>query len=269
MKVSVDAHQIMTSRSAPLDCLKSRMSSRSCSARSILFLPFLTLGPSSFLTQRLSKTASRGLILDRKGLTWSSSETSSTPALRAAEYMSSSKMSQPVKTRSLSPAKGTKSLILGERPSVRLPRRIVPIWVSDPIGLEIPSRTASTPATNVVATAPMPGIMIPSLPFAGLISPGAGCVFLFFLLVGMLSVRFIKESTNLLSSRNHHMYCNCWSAKGRVHVLCGNLKDSLERHGYGKSCGCDWKFQRHRSADQRRAGAERPSRGRDHAQSCK
>ena len=31
----------------------------------------------------------------------------------------------------------------------------------------MPLRTASTPATNVVATAPMPGIMTPSLPFAG------------------------------------------------------------------------------------------------------
>ena len=35
--------------------------------------------------------------------------------------MLSSKMSQPVKTRSSSPASGTNSLILGERPSVRLP----------------------------------------------------------------------------------------------------------------------------------------------------
>ena len=33
------------------------------------------------------------------------------------------------------PASGTTSLIFGERPSVRLPRRIVPICVSEPIGL--------------------------------------------------------------------------------------------------------------------------------------
>jgi hypothetical protein len=46
---------------------------------------------------------------------------------------------------------------------------MVPICVSDPMGLEIPLRTASTPATNVVATAPIPGIMIPSFPFAGAI----------------------------------------------------------------------------------------------------
>ena len=43
----------------------------------------------------------------------------------------------------------------------------MPIWVSDPMGLAIPLRTASTPATKVVATAPMPGIMMPSLPLAG------------------------------------------------------------------------------------------------------
>ena len=43
-------------------------------------------------------------------------------------------MSQPVNTRSFSPASGTKSLIFGERPSVRLPSRMVPIWVSEPMG---------------------------------------------------------------------------------------------------------------------------------------
>ena len=45
-KVSVDPHQIVISRLAPEVSLKSRMSSRTCSARSILFLPFFTLGPS-------------------------------------------------------------------------------------------------------------------------------------------------------------------------------------------------------------------------------
>src|SRR5579864_5080241 len=88
--------------------------------------------------------------------------------------MLSSKMSQPVKTRSLSCASGTKSLIFGERPSVRLPRRMVPICVSDPMGKAMPLRTASTPATNVVATAPIPGIMMPRLPLAGAIFPSAG-----------------------------------------------------------------------------------------------
>jgi len=35
----------------------------------------------------------------------------------------------------------------------------------------MPLRTASTPATNVVATAPIPGIMMPSLPLAGAMLP--------------------------------------------------------------------------------------------------
>src|SRR5215208_8328795 len=64
-------------------------------------------------------------------------------------------------------ASGTKSLMSGARFSVRLPSRIVAIWVSDPIGFECPRRMLSTPAMNVVATAPRPGVMIPSLPVAG------------------------------------------------------------------------------------------------------
>ena len=46
----------------------------------------------------------------------------------------------------------------------------MPIWVSEPIGLACPRRIASTPAMNVVATAPMPGSRTPSLPLAGRIS---------------------------------------------------------------------------------------------------
>ena len=40
---------------------------------------------------------------------------------------------------SSSAASGTKSLISGLRSSVRLPRRIVPIWVSEPIGWPMPA----------------------------------------------------------------------------------------------------------------------------------
>src|SRR6478752_10177237 len=75
-------------------------------------------------------------------------------------------MSQAVKTRSFRFASGTNLLILGERLSVRFPSRMVPICVSEPIGLAIPLRMASTPATNVVATAPIPTIITPSLPRA-------------------------------------------------------------------------------------------------------
>ena len=60
-----------------------------------------------------------------------------------------------------------KSLIRGELLSVRFPRRIVPICDTDPMGFARPRRMASTPAMRVVATAPMPGIMMPSLPLWG------------------------------------------------------------------------------------------------------
>src|SRR6185436_11219030 len=83
-------------------------------------------------------------------------------------------MSQPPNTRSSRPASGTTSLIFGERPSVRLPSRIVPIWVSDPIGAESPLRIAMTPAIVVVLTAPRPTSRTPSLPRAGAISIGVG-----------------------------------------------------------------------------------------------
>src|SRR5215471_12533777 len=54
----------------------------------------------------------------------------------------------------------------GEFASVRLPRRMVPICVSEPIGLASPLRIASTPAIVVVLTAPRPTSMIPSFPSA-------------------------------------------------------------------------------------------------------
>src|ERR1700678_3999721 len=81
-------------------------------------------------------------------------------------------MSQPPNSRSSSFASGTKSLISGVRPSVRLPRRTVASWVRDPIGAPRPRLTASTPAMNVVLTAPMPGSSTPSLPSAGAIRTG-------------------------------------------------------------------------------------------------
>ena len=70
------------------------------------------------------------------------------------------------------PASGTTSLIFGERPSVRLPRRMVPICVSEPIGFARPLRMAITPAMVVVLTAPSPTSRMPSLPRAGAISTG-------------------------------------------------------------------------------------------------
>src|SRR5258705_249667 len=76
-------------------------------------------------------------------------------------------MSQPPKTMSLRSASGTNSLIFGERPSVRLPSRIVPICVSDPIGGASPFLMVNTPAIVVVADAPSPTSKTPSLPSDG------------------------------------------------------------------------------------------------------
>src|SRR6266849_259185 len=80
-------------------------------------------------------------------------------------------MSQLPKTRFSSFSRGTKSWISGARPSVRLPKRIVPSCVSEPTGCAVFRRTKSTPAMNVVATAPIPTVSTPSFPFGGLIFP--------------------------------------------------------------------------------------------------
>src|ERR1700674_5317705 len=81
-------------------------------------------------------------------------------------------MSPPPKVRSFSSARGTNFLMSGERASVRLPSRMVPICVSDPTGCALPLRTSSTPAMKVVLTAPRPGSSTPSFPLAGAILEG-------------------------------------------------------------------------------------------------
>lgn len=60
-------------------------------------------------------------------------------------------------------------MIFAERFSLRLPSRMSASCVSEPMGTERPVRAASTPAMNVVATAPMPGISTASFPEAGAI----------------------------------------------------------------------------------------------------
>ena len=84
MKTSVLPVQIITRRSQPCLVLNARMSATTCSARSRLFLPFLTFGPSSRLTYRWSNTAGIGLTASSSPRTWSSWPASSTPAVRAA-----------------------------------------------------------------------------------------------------------------------------------------------------------------------------------------
>ena len=87
-----------------------------------------------------------------------------TPAVVAASNPFSSKMSQVPKTRSSSDASGTKSLMSGERPSLRLPSRTVPRSASEPMEGASPFRMSRAPAMNVVLTAPIPTRRTPSLP---------------------------------------------------------------------------------------------------------
>src|SRR5438270_523139 len=75
--------------------------------------------------------------------------------------------SQPPKARFSSGVSGTSSLIICQRFSLRFPRRMCAICVSDPMGRPRPRRAASTPAMNVVATAPIPGSSTASFPSAG------------------------------------------------------------------------------------------------------
>ena len=69
-------------------------------------------------------------------------------------------------------ASGTKSLMSGDRLSVRLPRRIEPNSASEPTGVAMPRLASSTPAIRVLDTAPRPTVSTPNLPVAGAILRG-------------------------------------------------------------------------------------------------
>src|SRR5947209_13201050 len=81
-------------------------------------------------------------------------------------------MSHAPNSRSSREASERKSLIAGAVRSVRLPMRMVPIWVRDPIGSARPFRARSAPAIIVVETAPRPGRRMASFPAAGAIASG-------------------------------------------------------------------------------------------------
>src|ERR1700732_2991400 len=113
-----------------------------------------------------------GLIVFRNFSARARSFASSTPAFVAAWNASSVYTSHPPKKRSWGSAQPPNSLIFGTRASVRFPRRIVPICVNEPTGMDSPRRTSSTPAISVVLTAPIPGVSTPNFPFGGAILPG-------------------------------------------------------------------------------------------------
>ena len=145
------------------------MSLRSSSARCIFVGAFLTLGPSRFLTHERSNTADMGLTFSRSARTGASISFESTPALTAASYALSVKMSQPPKARSPRPARGTSSLIGVKRGWLRLPRRSFWSCVTEPIGCARPLWIRWTPAMSVVETAPRPGSRTARGPSAGAI----------------------------------------------------------------------------------------------------
>ena len=156
-------------RSQSFSSLKRAMSAIRASAWSHLLAMSLTRTPSRRLTQRWSKTASMGMIPSSSDEMLSRSFPSSTPAVLAASIALGEMGSQPPNTMSSRLASGTKSLIIGLRPSSRVPSRTWAIWAIEPMGGEIPSRAAITPAIKVDATAPMPGVRTPSFPDAGAI----------------------------------------------------------------------------------------------------
>ena len=166
---SVEPHQIITKRSTPCSALKRFISWTRSMARSYFVAADFTWGASRLCTQALSNTASMGLIASSCALSGSKSSFLSTAERLQTSYTFSPCTSQPPKTKSLSGAKGTKSLISGERPSVRFPSRMVPICVTLPIGFPWPRNTSKTPAIKVLDTAPKPGMSTPSFPLAGLI----------------------------------------------------------------------------------------------------
>lgn len=87
----------------------------------------------------------------------------------------------------------------------------------------MPLRTASTPATKVVATAPMPGIITPSLPLAGLMfefsdrfsdftsTPAAAFLVDFFpvAIMGLHPYQNCEVCTNPSCSRIRQDFCKC------------------------------------------------------------
>ena len=175
MKISVLPHQTITSRSRSLSALNCRMSAIDLLGEILLVLALLDV--------RAVEPLDVALIEDgrpRPDL----SRARDAPA-RAAPARGRRPCAPPRSSRlRRCPSRrtrdrrardsGTTSLIFGERPSVRLPRRTVPICVSEPIGLANPLRMASTPAMVVVLTAPRPTSRTPSLPRAGAISTGVG-----------------------------------------------------------------------------------------------
>ena len=175
MKISVLPHQTITRRSSSLSALNLRMSAIDLLGEILLVLALLDVRAVEPLHVPLIEHRR-----PRPDLSRARAGPARAAPARARRRSSPRRSSRPRRCPSRrtrdrrAPASGTTSLIFGERPSVRLPRRIVPICVSEPIGLANPLRMARTPAMVVVLTAPRPTSSMPSLPRAGAMSTGVG-----------------------------------------------------------------------------------------------
>ncbi len=128
-------------------------------------------------------------------------------------------MSHPPNTKSSRSLSGTNSFTSGERPSVRLPRRMVLSWVSEPTGCAFFFLTSSTPAMNVVLTAPIPGNKTPNLPLGGAIFAG-------------FSIPLLLELESQYNSPIGLIYINGSSHRGTRVLLSPARRDCPEQVSY-------------------------------------
>ena len=167
------AHHTITRRSQPCSRMNLRMSSRSASASSSLFALALDVRAVEAL-HVVRREHRRHRLHRRQRLLQLLEQRRLEDAARGGRTRRRCPGRRPRRrTRtSSSSASGTNSLMSGVRRSVRLPSRMVPICVSEPMGFASPRRTASTPAMRVVPTAPSPGMRTASLPDAGAMERG-------------------------------------------------------------------------------------------------
>src|SRR5260370_41081118 len=128
-------------------------------------------------------------------------------------------MSHPPNTKSSRSLSGTNSFTSGERPSVRLPRRMVLSWVSEPTGCAFFFLTSSTPAMNVVLTAPIPGNKTPNLPLGGALFAG-------------FSIPLLLELESQYNSPIGLIYINRSSHPGTRGLLSPSRRDCPEKVSY-------------------------------------
>ena len=169
MNTSVEAHQIITTRSTRFSSRKRLMSARIASSIARLSTDAMHVAGVDVLDVRaVERRRHRPHVAQRVG------DLLDVPA--ALEHAGplgghvgvvGERVPRPehdvVEARRGARSRGSAGL----RSSVRLPRRIVSIRASEPIGWARPRLTSSTPAISVEATAPRPTVRTPRRPSAG------------------------------------------------------------------------------------------------------